>query len=81
MTNDETLTVILDDGSEQTFTIYFTYVFNQLNFVVYFHENDPDALYVKRYDEHNQLYPLTEAERRFADKIVEDYEVGENENE
>jgi hypothetical protein len=81
MTNDKTLTIILDDGSEQTFTIYFTYEFKEHNFVVYFHESDPDALYVKRYDADNKLYPLTEAERSFADKIVEEYEEAENENE
>ncbi len=81
MTNDETLTIILDDGKEETFTIYFTYVDKDKDYVVYFHPSAPDSLYVKRYDANQQLYPLTEAERTFANTIVEDYEDEEDENE
>jgi hypothetical protein len=48
---DNTLEIVMDNGETEIFFIYFTFIFQHGNYVIYYHPKAPDDLYVKAYDD------------------------------
>jgi hypothetical protein len=73
----ETIEIVFDDGTSQVFHIYFTYAYQGEQYVVYYDPKTPDDVYVKRYDDQQNLIDLTPEELAYADEIIGQYEEDE----
>ncbi len=72
---DNTLEIVMDNGKTELFSIYFTFIFHDQNYVIYFHPKYPDDLYVKGYDE--DTFALSEPDNdaiSYAEKLIQNYE-------
>ena len=82
---DNTLEIVMEDGKTEIFFIYFTFIFQHQNYVIYYHPDAEDDLYVKQYDDLTlQLSEPGEAALTYAETLIEDYETDDeddNENE
>jgi hypothetical protein len=72
---DNTLEIVMESGETEIFFIYFTFIFQHENYVIYFHPNAPDDLYVKAYDDLTlALSEPSEEALAYAETMIENYE-------
>lgn len=79
---DNTLEIVMEDGRTEIFFIYFTFIFQHGNYVIYYHPKSPDDLYVKAYDDLTlSLSEPSEAALAYAETMIENYEEADEEDE
>jgi len=72
---DNTLEIVLENGKTEFFSIYFTFIFKSLNYVIYYHPDAEDDLYVKQYDDLTQeLKEPSEEALSYAETMIANYE-------
>jgi len=72
---DNTLEIVLENGKTEFFYIYFTFIFKSLNYVIYYHPDAEDDLYVKQYDDLTQeLKEPSEEALSYAETMIANYE-------
>jgi hypothetical protein len=72
---DNTLEIVMENGDTEIFFIYFTFIFQHENYVIYFHPKTPDDLYVKAYDDLTlALSEPSEEALAYAETMIENYE-------
>ncbi|MFZ9139826.1 MAG: hypothetical protein ACO207_05240 [Bacilli bacterium] len=78
---DNTIEIVLDNGKTEIFYIYFTFVFQSQTYVIYYHPNAEDDLYVKQYDDITQaLKEPSEEALKYAEMMITNYEEPEDED-
>jgi hypothetical protein len=79
---DNTLEIVMEDGRTEIFFIYFTFIFQHGNYVIYYHPKTPDDLYVKGYDDLTlSLSEPSEAALAYAETMIENYQEDDDEDE
>ncbi len=72
---DNTLEIVLENGKTEIFYIYFTFIFQSLNYMIYYHPDAEDDLYVKQYDDLTQeLKEPSEEALTYAETMIANYE-------
>lgn len=72
---DNTLEIVLENGKTEIFYIYFTFIYQSQNYVIYYHPSSEDDLYVKQYDDLTQeLKEPSEEALKYAENIIANYE-------
>ena len=72
---DNTLEIVLENGKTEIFYIYFTFVFKSMTYVIYYHPDAEDDLYVKQYDDTTQeLKEPSEEALSYAETMIANYE-------
>ncbi|MEN9819560.1 MAG: hypothetical protein RL379_338 [Bacillota bacterium] len=72
---DNTLEIVLENGKAEIFYIYFTFIFKNQNYVIYYHPSSEDDLYVKEYDDLTQeLKEPSEEALQYAETMIANYE-------
>ena len=73
---DNTVIITRDDGTEDTWKIYFYYHNPERNkdFFFLFKEEDPDSLIVMASDDHETLMDVSEEEMKEAQEMLNTYE-------
>jgi hypothetical protein len=72
----------MEDGRTEIFFIYFTFIFQHGNYVIYYHPKTPDDLYVKGYDDLTlSLSEPSEAALAYAETMIENYQEDDDEDE
>ena len=79
---DNTLEIVMDNGKTEIFFIYFTFIFQHGNYVIYYHHKAPDDLYVKAYDDITlALSEPSEDALAYAETMIENYEEDDEDDE
>jgi hypothetical protein len=72
---DNTLEIVLDNGKTEIFFIYFTFVFEHQTYVIYYHPDRPDDVFVKGYDDLTlALSEPSEAALAYAETLMDNYQ-------
>lgn len=79
---DNTLEIVMENGKTEIFFIYFTFIFKHQNYVIYYHPQAEDDLYVKQYDDLTlQLSEPSEEALAYAETMIASYEEDDEEDE
>lgn len=76
---DDSLFIVDDDGNEVEMKIYFTFDYNDKQYVVVYEIDHEDTYYAFTYDEDRNLFPVDdEEELAIIDEVIEAYEEEKN---
>ena len=71
---DDSIYIIDDGGNECEMKIYFTFDYNDKQYVILYPESDPENMMLFEYDDEGNLYEAEEGANEIAQEILDAYE-------